>query len=725
MAGTSGLFGTGLSGLLAARTGLSTAGHNIANVDTPGYTRQRVELAARNTAGGGVGFIGAGVEITSVRRLYDGFLTGQLRTATSSLNELDTYHTLAAQVDNLLGDESGGLSPAVQTFFAAIHDVADDPASIPARQVALSESDALVRRFQTLDLRLDQHREAVTGRLAQIIGDINSYATSIADINRRIVSAEAGAGGPANDLRDERDELVRSLAGEVGISVFAQDDGSLNVTTGTGQVLVVGATAGTLGLTPSPFDPARPEVVFTTTGGQSGIISDVVSGGELAGLLKFRNEVLDPAQNALGRIAVAVSHAVNVQHQLGMDLNGAAGGNVFTDLDTSAGRGFAHSSNTGNASLAMEVLDTEALSTSDYRLERNGATYTLTRLSDSTQTVLAGFPTTPAVVDGLAIRVGSGTIADGDRYLLQPTRFAASSIGMAISAVGDLAAALPVRATAALANTGSVVVDSLKVNSPESRFEVRFTAPGTYDVVDTDDGVTLATGVTYGVSGATHTYNGASFVLSGVPAAGDVFVLDHGTGVAAAANTGSGTVSNVTLAARDPNLTDTVTITFDNPPTTFAVAGATTGAPTTGIGYTSGQPISFNGWMLTLSGTPGAGDTFTIAPNSAGVGDNRNALALADLQLGGSLEGGAASFEDAYGQEITRIGVLTRQAGINTDAQQAVHDQVKQARETVSGVNLDEEAADLLKYQRAYQAAAQMLAVANQTFETLIQAMSR
>ncbi len=725
MAGPSGLFGSGLSGLLAARTGLATAGHNIANVDTPGYTRQRVDLVSREAAGGGIGFVGAGVQVAGIRRIYDQFLTGELRTSTSNLRELELYRDLSAEIDNLLGDANGGLAPAIQRFFGALHDLADDPASVPSRQVVLSEADALVRRFQTLDLRLEQQRQAIDGRLRQLIGEINSYAEGIATLNRRVVTAEAGAGGEANDLRDQRDELIRKLAERIGISVFAQDDGSLNVTTGTGQVLVVGATSATLGLRPDPFDPARQEVVFTTAGGASGFISEVLSGGELAGLLAFRREVLDGAENALGRVALALSHAVNARHRLGTDLDGNRGGDLLTDLDGSAARIFSHQDNSGSATLAVRLLDVSALTTSDYRLERQGSSYLLTRLSDGAQTTLAGFPATPAVVDGLELSLAAGSIADGDRFLIQPTRAAGAAIGVEADSVRQLAAALPVRAGAALTNIGDVAVQNLRVNAPEGRIELTFTTPSTFDVLDAASGATLASGVSFSTA-SSYQFNGVSFTLSGAPAAGDTFAIERGVATSGAANGGTGAVASVTVnGAGDPSLADPVTITFDDPPGTFSVSGATTGSPSSAIPYTSGAPISFNGWTLELVGTPAAGDTITVGPNTAGVGDNRNALALADLQVGALLDGGAATFEEANGQEITRIGVLARQSEINAEAQQAVHDQITQARESVSGVNLDEEAAELLRYQRAYQAAAQMLATANQVFETLLRAMSR
>jgi len=190
----SNLFGSGLSGLLAARAGLDTVGHNIANVNTPGFSRQRVGLESREAVGGGAGFIGAGVQITGIRRLYDGFLTTQLRSSTASSAALDTFQQVAGQVDDLLGSEAGGLGTAIQGFFAGVHGLADDPTSLPARQVVLSQGEALARRFQTLDQRLGQQRDAFDGRLRQVVSDINGDTAAIANINGQILLAEAKSG---------------------------------------------------------------------------------------------------------------------------------------------------------------------------------------------------------------------------------------------------------------------------------------------------------------------------------------------------------------------------------------------------------------------------------------------------------------------------------------------------------------------------------------------------
>jgi flagellar hook-associated protein 1 FlgK len=719
-----GLFDSGISGLVASRRGLATTGHNIANVNTEGYSRQRVELAPRPGNSYGNGFIGAGVDVTTVQRLVDGFTTAQIRTSTAAFGEVEIFHRLAGQIDNLLADPDGGLSPALQSFFGAVHELAADPASLPARQVLLGEAQGLVERFHTLESRLADIGEDVEQQIKDVVGEVNALTTDIAGINARIVRAEGAAGQPANDLRDRRDQLVLDLSERVAISTVPQDDGSLNVFFTGGQALVVGQSAISLGVVPSSFDAARGEIAVQV-GGASSVVTSQVSGGELAGILDFRDRVLDQAQRSLGRAAVGLVETFNTQHALGVDLAGQPGGDFFDPLATSVPTVRAHSGNTGAPPAAIDasVLDASALTTSDYRLDRVGVTYTLTRLDDGATTILSGFPGTPVTVDGLRLELTGGAIADGDRFVVQPAVRGARDIGLAVAGPERIAAAAPVRAETSLANTGDATISQPVVSSPANELLYTFTAANQFDVTDATTGATLAIGLGY-VPGAPIQFNGVTVDISGAPAAGDVFRSASTVTSADPANTGTGVIGEAAVAAPDPNLADTVTIVFTGA-NTFDVTGATTGSPTTGVVYTSGDPVSFNGWTVTIEGNPQAGDTFTIEPNTGGVGDNRNALALAALQTSGTLDGGSASYEEAYGRLVADVGTATRQADINRAAQDALLRQAVESREAVSGVNLDEEAANLMRYQQAYEASAQVIGIADEIFQTLIDAVRR
>ena len=635
----SSVFNIGVSGLAAAQAGLLTTGHNISNASTPGFNRQQIVQSTNTPQFTGAGYFGQGTNVTTVQRVYNQFLASQTLSAQTRLSELNAYADQIRQVDGLLADPSAGLSTALNDFFRGVHEVAANPASIPARQSMLSMAQALVGRFQSVDGRLNEIRDGVDTQLASTVADINSYTTQIAALNQRIVLAQAaGPTQPANDLLDQRDQLIAQLNQQVRVTTLTESDGSLSVFVGNGQAVVVGAQSYGLATMQSGEDASRMTVGITlASGGTAALPEAMLTGGTLGGLLAFRRESLDTAQNALGRIALGLAETFNAQHRLGQDLTGALGGNFFT---APAPQVITPNNppNGGTAAIGVAVASAANLTTSDYRLTANGGgNYTLVRLSDSTTVFSA--TALPQTVDGLTISLASGAANAGDSFLIQPTRAAAHDIAVALTDARSIAAAAPIRTAASNGNSGTGAIGAGSVNAPPPV---------------------------------------------------------------------------------NANLTQTVTITFNNPPTTFDVAGTGTGNPA-GVAYTAGGSISYNGWTVQIGGTPAAGDVFTISANSAGVADNRNALLLAGLQTGKTLAGGTASYQSAYAQIVSDVGNKTREIQVTATAQESVVKQAEDAQQSLSGVNLDEEAANLLRYQQAYQASGKMIEIADKLFNTLLE----
>lgn len=626
------LFGIGVSGLQAAQASLYTTSHNIANASTPGYSRQQVNLTSSTPLLTGAGFLGTGVQVDTISRSYSAFLTTQLTQAQSLEAELDTYYVQLQQIDNLLADPDAGLAPALEDFFAGVQDVATNPANTASRQALLSASAALVARFQSLDARFNELRQGVDDQIRSTVTSINAYATSIAQLNQSIVLAQGASGGqPPNDLLDQRDALVADLNTLVGATVTVQDDGSYNVFVGSGQPLVVGTQAYSLVAMQDPEDASRTTVGYRTGASVIQLPEDSISGGQLGGLLAFRSESLDPAQNALGRVAVGLALTFNEQHRLGQDQNGDLGEDFFTITPPQV---TASTRNTGSAVLEATYADANQLTTSDYRLSFDGTNYTLTRLSDD---VAQTFATLPQTIDGFTLSLTGGTPAAGDSFLIQPTRSGASGIDLALSDPAKIAAAAPIRTGSGAANTGTGVISAGTVDGP---------------------------------------------------------------------------------APPDANLQQPVTITFTSAGT-FDVSGTGTGDPG-GLSYVPGADLSFNGWTVQITGSPAAGDTFTIGPNTGGSGDNRNALLLADLSTQNLLANGTATYQSAYAALVGEVGSKTRELQITAEAQTKFVEQSMQAQQSVSGVNLDEEAANLLRYQQAYQASSKTLQIAMEVFDTLL-----
>jgi len=641
------IFAIGLSGMNAAMAGLVTTGNNIANASTPGYNRQQIVQESSLPQATGSGFLGQGVSVTTVQRLYDASLAKQLTLAQAQGSQLDAYNTQITQLDNMLGAPNAGLAPALQNFFAGVSAVSSSPADIPSRQALLSSANALTTTFQSLDQQMAQMQTGINSSISSSVASINSYAQQIASLNQNIMATESVTRQPANDLRDQRDALVTSLNQVIGASVVKEDNGSYDVFVGNGQPVVVGNRAVSLVAVQSLQDPQRIEVGYQSGASTVLLPESSIQGGSLGGLISFRSNTLDAAQNGLGRVAIGLAQSFNAQSALGQDLNGALGTNFFSVAGPAV---FPNSNNAGTGSVAAAVQNAAALTTSDYQLQYDGASggnesYTLTRLSDGTTTAVS-FPTAAGSgsvnVDGITLSLTAGAVAN-DNWLIEPTRSGAGSIAVALTDPAAIAAASPISTGAALSNTGSGTISAGSVSS----------------------------------------------------------------------------VANLPLAG-------TVTLTYSAAANQFTVTGA---APAAGpFAYSSGSNISFNGISVAISGTPADGDTFTIAPNTNGVGDNRNALALAALQTANTLGQNASiagsqpttSFGGAYTQMVTQVATTAQQTGVLDTAQQNTIAQAQQAQQSVSGVNLDEEAANLLRYQQAYQASGKMMQIAGTLFQSLL-----
>ena len=635
----------GTTALTAAQAGISTASHNISNAATPGYSRQETVQVSNMAMKTGSGFFGQGVHVETVRRVYSDFLGRQVADAQSESSALDLYHTQASQIDNLLADTNAGLAPALQDFFSAANGLANNPSDMAARQSMLSSSQSLVGKFQSLQSSLDQIRQNTETQIQASVDTIDSYAQQIAKLNDSIAVAESAQNGQtANDLRDQRDQLVLDLSKLIKTSVIQQSDGTFNVYIASGQALVLGSQAAALVASPSPADNSQLQISYQLGGISSAIKNTDNFGGQLGSLLSYRSDMLDMAQNNLGRIALGLAGTLNAQHRLGLDLNGQLGGDYFAIAKPQP---IANAANTGNARLDVSYADFSALTTSDYQLSFNGTNYTLTRLSDGVATTSASLPMN---ADGLSISLSSGSMASGDSFLLRPTRDGAQALSLAISDPAKIAAASPIRTGAPATNKGTA---GLSAGSVDSTYP---SGP-------------LAGSLTLSFSGATGT-------LSGFPATAPITVSSNGT-------------------------------------TTTYPAGSP-------VPFTDGATLAFAGMSVTLSGTPVDGDQFSIIPNTNGVGDNRNALLLAGLQGQKTLAGNTASFMDAYGQMVSQVGNQTRAAEVNSEAQAKLLEESQSAQQSVSGVNLDEEAANLLKYQQAYQAAAKVMTIASQLFDVLL-----
>lgn len=965
----------GVSGLNTAQMNINITGQNISNASTPGYTRQQAIQRAATPMYTGAGFLGQGVDVTTVKRVYSDYLNAQVLGAQAGMSEMDHYGTQISQVVNLMSDSNAGLSPAMASFFSALDQLAANPSSIPSRQAFLSESQSLVDRFQSMDARLQEIRNGVNTQISDEVSLINSYAQQIADANQRILVAQAaGADQAPNDLLDRRDQLISDLNKEIRATVLPQSDGSYSVVVGTGQPLVVGTNASRLVAIPDNYDAQKTVVALQMpTGGSIELPDNLLKGGSLGGLLAFRNESLDPVTNSLGRAAIVLAQNFNDQHKLGMDLGGQYGLDYFK---VQAPEVMANQNNAlPNPQIDVAISDTTALTTSDYKLVSNGnGNYTLTRMTDGA--VLVNNTALPATIDGLSITLSSVAL-NGSSFIIRPTRPGARDMSVSVTDPRNIGVAVPIRTGLGNTNTGVASIDGGSITTttplpPQAPITLRYFSTPTPSLdgfpvgslVDNGHGQLIridspTTRVPYAF-GDNLSFSGIAVTLTGAPLDGDAFTIDpspaspppwsvntntgltsmfgvpalptfqgaaQGTaaptypllvssgindqfnisidggpvltktmalgfyptaqalakgietaigggvtvtadasgkmlvtsntqggasavaitptlipffnagfnsmfggavttgprgveqgGAALASPTtikagindefsinvdgaglqtviipagnytpadlayevqsainnkfpvpgvevklngsiqlvvtsnqlgggsaialtnalpglGSMTSVGATVTQKAALTASPITLTYDQATNTLSgfpsgsmvsVAGATGSpfaidSPQTRVPYVSNAAINFNGMQFTIKGVPNNRDTFIVGPNTTGVADNRNALLLGALQTKKILDGGTTSLQGTYASMVNQVGNKAREVQVSGYTQQALAKQSQGARDSVSAVNLDEEAANLLRYQQAYQASARLISVAGKLFDTLLQ----
>ncbi len=666
MSGISGLVSNALTGLQAAQTALQVTGNNIANVNPPGYSREMAVQSTRPPSLYGGNYLGNGTQIDAVTRSYNGYLQSQVWSTAAAASGASALNAQIQPIANLIAGADSGLSTSINQFFASgVAQVAANPSDLPSRQSLISQSQSLAQTVQTSAQQLQDAASGVNQQLGQSVTAINSLTRQIAQLNVQI-NTLSGTGSMPNSLLDQRDQLITQLSGQVGVTVLPQDGNQVNVFTGNGQVLVAGAQSFDLKTTPNAYDPTQLEVAYASNGA---VLSPGLQGGTLGGLLQFRSQVLQPAQNALGRIADGLAAAINSQQAQGLDLNGQFGAALFQAGPVQV---LANSANTGSAVISGSVVDANALTTADYRLNYDGSNWSVTNLSTgqpvSGATVGVSGSATVLSFDGVQVNV-SGAQA-GNSFEVQPTRYGALNFQSVLTDPTQIAAASPYVSSAGQMLSGSLVNTNLGNLALSAGQYSATSGAGALVIsgasVPTPLQVTLTSGGASGAVGFQVTQSGSATVL----ASGS---LSLG---------GSGQVLSIPYA--------------NNPPG----------------GY----------WNVTLAGsTAVSGDAFTLSPASGGNGGN--AQAMAALQTAKTLEGGSNSLEGAYSQLVSQVATQGNQAQSALSAASAVAAQASAAQQSVSGVNLDEEATRLIQYQQAYQAAAKAIQVGNSLFTSLLQAV--
>lgn len=702
------MFSIATSGLVVQQGLLNTTSNNIANVNTEGYVRQTATSESQSVGG---------VVLGDVERVVDRFAQEQLIRDTSELGETEIYLEKLTRLDEIFASEAISAAEGMSRYFAALQDATDDPNNMSARQIALSEAEAMTDQFNYLNDYMTDSVEVFNDELDDKITQANSLIAEIADLNNQIKTTQfAPQTSGSEAVKNSRDQAILELSKIVSIDTQSQNDGSTLVFMNTGQSLVLEDGSFNLFSANGNPDPVYRELTLVESDGASVTIPlrDEGIGGEIQGLLTYRDEVLEPNRRELGQVALSLTDAMNEQNKLGMDLDGELGGDIFStpefgalvyqdNADTTLGLTARVPDGNGNQITSVDYQITiDAVNvgagTVDYTvalLNPDGTAVTDSTGAAITQTVVGAVATPGSYVEIPAGAIGADLEIDftagtgytaGDQFLIQPAKEAAGAISVATNRPEDLALAAPVRANSNIDNLGSATVTNITVTNTEvsatpdqSGFDGAggLQAPGASPAGA--GGVGAPTTIVFTAANAYEVRDSAGTVITNVVGATDLQdLLSQASGTA-------GWTGNYGAALTD-----------------------------------------YPGYDISVEGVPQAGDTFTIEYNTNGFNDNANGLALSALQDADSTlqsdngNGTLITFHEAYTGIVGDIGVKTATADVQYQAAVAMERQSTEWVNSVSGVNLDEEAANLIRFQQAYSANARILTTAQSLFQTIL-----
>ncbi|WP_460096933.1 flagellar hook-associated protein FlgK [Pseudomonas sp. S3_C01] len=686
------LLNIGMSGLSASQTALVTTGNNIANVDTAGYSRQQTVQTTKASNQYGNVFIGSGTTLADVRRVYNAFLEAQLKTTTSLNSDAAAYQGQITPLDSLLSDSGTGLNGALTKFFASVQNVNAKPGDDASRQLLLSDAQALSNRFNSVANQLTEQSQNINGNLSNMVEQVNNLAATVAQLNKKIAEV-SNAGGAPNDLLDARSETIRQLSTFTGTQVV-ENGSSLDIYLGSGQPLVMGNTVNTLEAVPDKNDPGRIGIQLNS-GSSSMDLTSVLTGGEIGGLMRYRSTVLDPAMNELGRVALVVADQMNSVQASGIDMNGAFGANLFTNINSAAQisqRSVASLNNSaGSGNFNIAIKDSGKLTTNDYKVTfTSGTDYTVQRLPDGTSMGAFNTATTPPpVIDGFSMTFANGTAAVGDTFKLTPTRNEAANIKTEMTDSKRLAIAAPLGAAIVPGGSGTLTIPANGQPSMTTKLDIYDAATTT--IVQNGIKNSMPVKVVFGATSA----DGTS----------QAYQLLDAKGVQ---------ISNGTIKPGESN-----TLSLSVP------LKDASGAP---IMDSSVPPVQRTVMFdMSIAGAPSNGASINVSLSQPGSLDNRNGTVLAGLQTAKTVDTGSSSkgisLNDAYGKLVEGVGAKAAQGKLDSAATGAILDNAKTARDSLSGVDLDEETGNLVKFQQYYTASSQIIKAAQQIFSTLINSL--
>ena len=669
---SNGLLSIGKSAVAAQQQMLNTTSNNIANVGTEGYVRQRSQTYTS--------LLNYGVGETITERLNNTYSQQEVWRDSSISNYYDTVYGQLSSIDKYLSSESTGMSGAILDTLKSLQSAVNDPSSLAQRTEFIGSVNGLVNRFNTLYTDVNNTQQFNTSRIREDIGTVNEIIAKIANLNKAVQATLGEKSSVAYNLQDQRDAAIQELSKYMDIRTYNQKDGVILVTLSTGHSLVLqDGNHAVLEEVPGKFDYSNSQLNLTYKNSRGDTSSETTLdnttiGGELGGLLEVRTEI-EEVEKSLGQLAIAMADAFNQGNHNGVDLNGNLGGDIFTIAPvTTLG-----SNPKSVVTTTVNFGEGANVTTNDFYIEFTSDTeykynvYTVARDNAERVPILTGQTATELNLSdygyGITIKIKFDDVttkAKGDYFFIQPTLAAAFDIKPAITSESQLALASALKAEVDPSNFGKATAVISNIYNTSS--------------IDT-------------------TSTGKLELKAGVPAS--VIIDKYG---------------NYQV--------------FDSNNNPLGVADSSCNGVNILAHIQQGEtPLSkIYGYDITVNGKVYAGDKFKIEVNSNGIGDNSNGLAMcemqtADLVASGTSNGVKQTFVERYSLLTSEFGTVVNNASANATASEAKLAQSVAQYENITGVSLDEEAANLVKFQQYYQAAARIISASQTVFDALISAV--
>lgn len=692
----------GLSGIRSSQASLTTTGHNIANINTEGYSRQNVEVEAANANRQGRNFIGQGAVISRIERAYDQFAFTDNIKNTAQLGYAQEVYQQNSQLDSVLSNEDTSITKPVLAVFEAANGIADHPNMLESRQVFLESTVNMVNQYHRIYDNLEVQHAGINNDISNTAKTITTLADNIASLNEQI-SAQVmnGTESNANDLMDKRGQKITELSKLVDVSAVDVGHGMVNVYIGSGQSIVMKDKSVNLVAVNGTEDPRNKELAIQVNDHLVKLDGSRL-GGKVSAMYDTRDQDIEPAFNQLGQNIIGLTHSINEQQKQGQTLDGKIGEALFNDVNSVTSmrnRVLSHNDGLGTAQLSVRIDDLSKLTADNYELVVNdyvagppekigfnvtnqttGQTQTLGPV-DLEKTRRIDIPDSGLSI-GLDTLVGSDPLREGKTFTLRPTRLAAQEVNLQHQDGSKIAAAdAEIKAIPNEGNNGTAIVQVSEINNKNDPLYMDENNPLQIVVTDNSDGV-----ITYDIVDK----NGYPVVL---PAGSE--------------NTFQRAVPVGSEATVSPD---------------FSVGEPLTGLTLKTDLLTGKANISLAGIKLELSGQAAAGDKFDLNYNETGSGDNRNIMKMAHLQTQKVMNNNKATFQDVYSGMLSKIGAKTANADVSMQSAEILQKQSFERIQSNSGVNMDEEAANMLKFQQHYSAAARVISIASELFDTILQA---